>query len=444
MNHFQNIYQNIRSKINANSASEMGWVFLGQALALILGFAILKILSKMGASDFGIYSLIITVIAFFGLIFYGPIQQGFLRFYYDYAEKNKSAIFIKLIYKILLISAGALFILSILSLIITNIFELKEYSLLFFLAGVYVFTFKINEFFNSALNLIRKRKVNSLLQGSEKIISIALLFFLLINKYLTLVNVLTILISVTFIFSIVKYLFFNRYIPEENTLDNISIKKSQSEIRAKVFKYIFPFLLWGLAGWLQQNGEKWIIANYLSTADVGIYAIMIALANALVLAPYNVINEFAMPIIYQQFSDLNNKQKVLTGRWYIRINMLLIFLISIGSTAVTYIWGKELIIIISNSSYAVYWKLLPLICLGLGLFLTGQAQTLLGLALNKPDKYIIPKIVIGIVSVALNIILINKFGLSGIAYTIIIIGLAYVIYIAFVNKNILSSKTLIK
>ncbi len=147
-----------RSKINTNSATEMGWVFLGQILTVGFGFAILKILSKMGTSDFGIYSLILTVIAFFGLIFYGPIQQGFLRFYYDYAEKNKTLIFVNLTYKILLLSASILLILSILSLIITNLLHLSEYVLLFFLTGIYVFTFKINEFFNSALNLTSEKK----------------------------------------------------------------------------------------------------------------------------------------------------------------------------------------------------------------------------------------------------------------------------------------------
>ncbi len=168
---------------------------------------------------------------------------------------------------------------------------------------------------------------------------------------------------------------------------------------------------------------------------------MIAIVNALVVVPNNIINEFAIPIIYQQFSDLNNKEKVLTGKLYIRINMLLVFLISMTSTLITYLWGKQIIILISNDSYTLYWSLLPLICLGSGLFLTGQAQTVLGLALNKPDKYILPKISIGIFSVVLNIILINQFGLSGIAYTIIIIGFIYVLYIALVNKIILSSRS---
>ncbi len=439
MNHFQEIYQSIRSKISTNSVSEIGWVFVGQVLTVSLGFAILKILSKMGTSDFGIYSLVLTVIAFFGLIFYGPIQQGFLRFYYDYADKNTTKLFVNLAYKILILSAAALFILSIVSVIAAYLFNWKELALLFFLAGIYVFTFKINEFFNSALNLIRKRKENSLLQGTEKIIVIAMLLYLFLNKLLSITNVFIVLICITFFFSILKYFFFKKFLPKVSKLNPNSIKETQAEIRSKVFKYILPFLLWGLAGWLQQNGEKWIIANYLSTSDVGIYAIMMALANALVVVPNNIISEFAMPIIYQQYSDLNNKEKLLTGRLYIRINMFLILLISILSTLITYFWGKELIIIISNKDYAVYWNLLPLICLGSGLFLTGQAQTVLGLALNKPDKYIIPKISIGVVSVILNIILINLYGLNGVAYTIIIIGLTYVLYIALVNKSIITS-----
>jgi O-antigen/teichoic acid export membrane protein len=121
--------------------------------------------------------------------------------------------------------------------------------------------------------------------------------------------------------------------------------------------------------------------------------------------------------------------------------MLIIFILTIFSTFVTYFWGKELIILISNKSYTVYWYLLPLLCFGTGLFLTGQAQTVLGMALNLPRKYLAPKISIGIVSIILNLLSIKYFGINGVAYTIMIIGILYVAYIAFVNKKIKLSFT---
>jgi ABC-type uncharacterized transport system permease subunit len=76
--------------------------------------------------------------------------------------------------------------------------------------------------------------------------------------------------------------------------------------------------------------------------------------------------------------------------------------------------------------------------MGTGLFYTGQALTVHGMALNVPKKYLPPKVSVGFVSVALNILMIKIFGLSGVAYTILTIGALYLIYIAVINRKLLS------
>jgi len=62
-------------------------------------------------------------------------------------------------------------------------------------------------------------------------------------------------------------------------------------MRMQLFRYMAPFLIWGFSGWLQLNGEKWIINGLLSTYDVGIYAAMMALVNGLVIVPNNIISD---------------------------------------------------------------------------------------------------------------------------------------------------------
>ncbi len=207
-------------------------------------------------------------------------------------------------------------------------------------------------------------------------------------------------------------------------------------MKSRLFQYVYPFLIWGFSGWLQLNGEKWIINGVLSTADVGIYAVMMALVNGLVIVPNNIISDFATPIIFQQYADLNNKDNLKTGLHYIRLNILIIFVLTLFSTLITYIWGRELINLISSKGYTVYWYLLPMLCLGTGLFLTGQAQTVLGMSLNVPKKYLAPKVSIGILSIILNFINIKYFGINGVAYTVLMIGLIYVFFISFVNRKI--------
>ena len=56
-----NIFQIIKSKINYDSASEMGWVILGQTVNVLLGFLIIKLISKIGPGQYGVYALVLTI-----------------------------------------------------------------------------------------------------------------------------------------------------------------------------------------------------------------------------------------------------------------------------------------------------------------------------------------------------------------------------------------------
>jgi O-antigen/teichoic acid export membrane protein len=439
MNRVKEFFELLRSKITTGSISELSWVFLGHLLNVLLGFVILKILSQMGTKDYGIYALVITVSSLLGLTFYGPLVQGFIRFYYDYLERKAIHHYLRFVYRIILIT-GSIHILVSLAAVLFSAFvdlELGPAAVLF--AGVYILSLRIGEFFNSFLSIIRKRKENSLLQGGEKLLLTILLFILLDTGGLYLLPVFIILTIASVVFTFIKIAVFKSFVPPAEDNDSFSYSTLKPEISKKLTTYIMPFLIWGITAWLQLNGEKWIIAGILSTSDVGIYAVMISLITALVIFPANILAEFTTPIIFQNYTDLTNKPKVNLGYTYIRINMFLVLAITIIATLVTAFWGKEFIILISNTRYAVYSNLLPFLCAGTGLFYTGQALSSLGLSLNQPGKYLFPKILTGILSILLNYYLIKSVGIAGTAYNALIIGFIYLAYIALVNMNIIKS-----
>jgi len=434
MKEFGNIFQIIRSKISYNSASEMGWVIFGQSINVILGFLIIKLISKVGPEQYGIYALILTIAAVLGL-FYGAFLQGFLRYYYHYEELNRRDDIVRLMFRFLRFTLLVFIFLTVLISLLFPLF-VEGYSSLFFLAaGLFVVASKLSEFFNSILNLIRKRKENALLQASEKTLMIGALLLFLWQNDLVLLYIISAFGFISFILALTKIFVFRKNVPANSKIE-VS-RKNQKDIIRTVMVYISPFLIWGAAGWFQMNGEKWIINGVLSVSDVGIYAIMMAIVNALVVIPNNIITEFATPIIFKQFADMNNRENIGTGYTYIKINMMIILIITITATLLTFFWGREIINLISSSKYSVYWYILPVLILGTGLFYTGQAQTLLGMGLSQPQKYIAPKIIIGVGSLGVNFFFIFLFGLKGISYSILVIGLLYVLYITVVNRRIL-------
>ncbi len=421
-------------KVSKKSAIEITWVALGQTINLFLSFIIIKFISKIGPEQYGIYTLILTIAALLGL-FYGSFLQGFLRYYYHYENLNQRSHFVLLMYRFLKITILIFIIITIITSLLSP-FQDEFYSSLFLLvSGLFIIISKVSEFFNSVLNLIRKRKENSLLQALEKILMIIVVIILLSKNNLELFSILLAFGCISLFLVFIKIYTFRKYAPIKITETN------QTDIQKKMIRtvliYISPFLIWAIAGWLQMNGEKWIINAILSVKEVGIYAIMIAIVNALVVIPNNIINEYAAPIVFKQFADIDNKENVNTGYSYIKISTLLILIITLIATLLTFLWGDKIITLVSSKNYSTYWEVLPLLALGTGLFYTGQTQTLLGLGLSKPQKYIAPKLIIGIGSVGLNLLFISNFGFLGIAYTILVIGVIYVFYISLVNKRLL-------
>ncbi len=226
MNVFGEIFKLVRSKLDSRSVSELGWVFAGQVTTVLLSFVIVKILSGMGAANYGVYALVITVAVLAGLLFHGPVAQGFLRFYYHYLEKSTVNIFIKVIYSVLIISSAVFLVLSLVVFAISPLFKSNQPAVFFLLAGIFIITSKVNEFFNSVLNLIRKRKQNSLLQSSEKALTIILLFLLIRLNGLMLPNVFLVLAFITFSFAAIKISVFNKFRPAEESHTPAFIKET--------------------------------------------------------------------------------------------------------------------------------------------------------------------------------------------------------------------------
>lgn len=436
MKEFGKIFQTIKSKISYSSVSEMGWVVLGQSINVLLGFLIIKLISKMGPEQYGVYALVLTIAAVLGL-FYSSFLQGFLRYYYHYEELNRRDDIVRLMFRFIRFTFIVFIALTVVISFALPLFN-NPYPTIFFLAaGLFIVASKLSEFFNSVLNLIRKRKENALLQAAERTLMIFALLILLWKQNLFLIYILSAFSLVSFILTLSKILIFRKFVPLDSSV-NVR-PEQQKDIIKTVMIYISPFLIWGTAGWFQLNGEKWIINGVLSVTDVGIYAIMMAIVNALVVIPNNIITEFVTPIIFKQFSDMNNRQNINTGYTYIKVNMLIILLITIAATALTFLWGEQIIKLISSQNYTVYWNILPLLVLGTGLFYTGQAQTLLGMGLSKPHKYIAPKIIIGVGSLGINFFFVSTFGIRGISFSILLIGLLYVVYIMLVNRRILKT-----
>lgn len=434
---FTNVIANpVKSFLKHKNLSEIGWLMSGQLISIALGFVSMKLLSSMGTKEFGKYSLVLTIAAFISAILYGPVEQGFIRFYYDYLNKGKARTYINLFYKFLLIAGLLSFSITIIVIVINSFISATEKSSGILIMGLYIIIFTSSNIYNSLLNVLRQRKTNTIIQIAEKSLIILFLFFMTLNTKINAINGLFAIFVALVIVIVLKTKVLNTYVPNDTITDKHELKETQKELTRIIATFSLPFAIWGITGWLQSNSERWIIAQYLSTADVGIFSLMAVLANYLIAIPGGIISQFAQPIIYEKISSKNDLQSKQEGYKIFKYFILSLIGIVIFSTLFSTLFGRQMILVVSNKEFIANWQILPILCFGLGLFTIGQALTTEGIIQNVPKVYLVPKIVTGLFAVFSNIFFIIQLGIFGISLSICLTSIFYLLLIVYVNNKI--------
>lgn len=413
----------------SSNKSEIIVFFGGQVITVLLNFVIIKLIAQGGAAVYGEYILITTAAAFAGQLFYGPFQQGFIRQYYEAGNAGNFALYQRLISAFQVAGFLLLVLLGILFIGGSMVLNQPGYLLLIALALLFALTSKFSEFFGGLLNVARKREKNALLQVTERAISAGLLYLLLINSALLTEYIIPVLaLPLLFIGMIKAHGFGWQY-------NSFSFKETlQSPAGKSLIKYSLPFILWGVAIWLQLNGEKWIISGFLSTEDVGYYGLMFSLTNAFIALPANLTNDLFLPLVFKNFSAEDGDKR--RGEFYINLGFLVVLGLTGFAVLLFSFAGNFLITALGNASYTKYTDLLPWLALGSGFFYAGQALCSKGLAYNKPEIYLFPKLAAGILSIILYYVFIRFYEMPGIVSAVVITGFIYLVMVFITNRRI--------
>lgn len=426
----------IKKLLKYQNLAEISWLIFGQAISIVLGFISIKLLSSMGPKEFGKYSLVLTIAAFISAILYGPAEQGFIRFYYEYSNKGLAQTYMNLFYRFLFFAGCLCFLTTILAIPISSIIHSPERPIEIIIIGLFIIISTSSNISNSMLNLLRKRKTNTILQMSERILMISFLFLISISTKLTATTGFCAIIFALLIVFILKIIVLKNYIPRNKQSNFPEFKKIKKDIINIVKAFSIPFAIWGITGWLQSNSERWIIATYLSTTDVGIFAIMATLSNYLIVIPSGIISQFAQPIIFERISATDNPHKREEGIKFLKYLVISLSILILLSTLFTIILGKQLILLVSNKDFINSWYILPILCIGMGIFQLGQMLTTIGIIHKVPNKYLLSKITTGIFALLSNIFFIVKMGMVGISISICITSTFYLLFILHTNSNI--------
>ena len=209
----------------------------------------------------------------------------------------------------------------------------------------------------------------------------------------------------------------------------------------EILSYSWPFLVWGVFGWIHTSCDRWSLQTFHGLGVVGPFAVVSLLA----IYPLNFgsafFNTLFSPIAFQRAGDLLDKSAVdsanrilvvMTGMYVLGAGLL------IGFFA---FFHRPLILFISNERFAQFSYLLPGLTTAWALFFLGQVLTQFGLLSNKPQVYIMPKLLASLVAGATTFYFSSKIGPSGVVWGLAMAGLIYAGWCTVINLKLIPSFT---
>ncbi len=378
---------------------------IGEILSKSLAFILIPLYTRyLSKSDFGIYSVVITIwpilVILYGKGFGGYIMRGF----YELDKPDQKNQFFG---SILIFS----FLLSLMLALITHFMGEGIFSLLFkeipykpFLQFAVGIAF-LKLFLNNVLSIYRAQRkattvvIISLLNFfSSTIIIIFLVVIMGKGLWGALGGQLIALILIA--------IFIMFYIQRDI---NFTIHK---EYVIAGILFMLPLIPHAIAGWVVNLSDRIFIERFCSLEDLAIYSLGYQLAMALEVL-INSMNQAWLPFFYSNVSKSDQKKEIKKSAHFFFLAVLTIGLLLC-------LFSQEIIFISGKAEYESSTKIFPLIIFAYILYTIYflSASTIL----YAKKTYVFPIITIsaGLINIGLNILFIPRMGYIAAAYSTII------------------------
>lgn len=415
---------------------ELSWLVGGQVGTVLLSILTVKIVTSVGPEDYGLFVLVTSIGGLFLSGFFGPMEQGFIRNYFDYAGDPASRrCYFGTIRRLFGHGIALLALILVLAALIADAADAAGPLLLLAAAFLILVTIPSAPI-AGMLNAMRRRKEVAITQVGEKFTSLVLLGTLLFLGSITIPWVMVAIGLSGAAWFVVRAALYRRVVAldVESGESTREAPLDASGIRSKIVAYSLPFVAWGLVSWLQINGERWVIGGLLTTADVGRFGLASTLINSSVVMAVQVLAQYLTPLIFEKFSSSDPAARR-TAHSLVRASAVVTMVLFAVLGVFLLIAGEWLIHLLSTAEFVMDPGLLCLLSLGWGLYYTAQMMTNVGLGLQQPRVYMVPKVTMSMLSVAGYLAGCSLGGIAGLVYALVVVNAGYFVWILFVNRR---------
>lgn len=415
------------------------WVFISQ-LGIALGVLVgVKILTQfLDPLEFGRLALANTIVLLIGTNLFGPLGQGFMRFWSISLERGQASEFADTSNRyagfLMLITLGA----SLAAFLFLSLTRWVDWSAL---VGISMTTGALTGYFGLRLSVLlaaRKRKIVALSNTASAFLKplIAVLLALLITPSAEWVMWGYLVATLVVVCPIECKYRRNVGLGWQSPVGKERPPTGHRPLGRDILSFSWPFCVWGIFGWIHQSCDRWSLQTFHGADVVGAFSIISILASYPLLFGANLVSNLFIPIAYQRAGEGESQAVVRSAH---RVLFLMAGLFVLWAFVVITFFGlfhKDIVLFLSNFKYVAFSNLLPGLTAAWGFFYLGQVFSGFGLLARRPATYILPIIVCSVLAATATFFLSRQRGAEGVVWGLSISGFVYALWFAGIGLSL--------
>ncbi len=412
-------------------AKEGGWVAFGQLSTLLGALMLVRVLTEhLDPTQYGQLALGLTIAGLVNQVVTGGISAGIGRFYPIARENRDLSGYVQSCRQLMRYATIAIFCLG--TLLLAGLY-LLGYNQWMGLATTTLLLSLLNGYHSSITdiqNAARDRKTVALHGGIAPwlkiVFAVAVMFWL--GRSSTAVVIGYSITSLVVTTSQLSFLL--KSMPYQPTEPATSVPWLQ-----QMWTFSWPFSAWGIFTWAQQASDRWALAAFASSQDVGFYAVLFQVGYTPISLVTTMAINFAAPILYQRAGNATNRaHSTHVNRivWSIVASGLLI---TLAAFALAMGLHGRVFTLLTTEDYRTASYLLPWMILAGGLFASGQLLALKLTSELRSKDMLWVKIITAILGVVLNFCGAKIAGLQGVTVAFMVFSGTYFSWMAWLSRN---------
>ena len=367
------------------------------------GLLIVKILTTvLSREDYGLYSVVLSIVALLGVIPFAGLNNGVFRFSSDSNPKVFFSNCLVLYVCSLIVHCGLLVVVLFLVSPDSTWFRVATLTPTLLISTTLLGSLT---WFENGLN---RQDHMTLVLGSDFLLKAIAVLLL---TYLDCLSVESIIAA----FSLVSFLVFVLFVFKFGRLVVVEISYSAvKEVVLSLFDYIYPIVIWGFFVWAQGMVCRVYLALYAGSDEVASFSVLSSLAIIPVTTITGVLASYVLPKLFNSGGRDEDVYRYIFRVMFFSCSFLCFILIFL------LFFSSEVVLILTSDKYVEDAWMLPYMFAAMIVFAVGNILSYTILAKKNTVRLIFSNVIPGLSAIVLGYFLVGHHGLMGALITFIV------------------------